>query len=159
MDETWRLHPEICNFTSEIYYEGELNPRPDVINQVINGTGMFGGAGLRYLPVDHVGNTASSYEEVNAIEQIVNELLGGGVTITDKARTTKKLTEKDLLIVAPYNAQVAALKIRLRGLENRIGTVDKFQGQQAPVGTFVSQGRLRVGLQRLRQCRVLQRLQ
>ncbi len=133
LDETWRLHPDICGFTSEVYYEDKLEPRPDLVNQSIDGVAQFGNAGLRYVPVEHTGNTARSMEEVDTIGRIVAALLAEGVSFTDKHGATERLTANDILIVAPYNAQVAALKERLPAVAERIGTVDKFQGQEAPV--------------------------
>lgn len=133
LDETWRLHPAICAFTSEIYYEGKLVPRPDLLHQAIGGDPAFSGAGLRYVPVVHSGNTARSAEEVDAIAGIVQRLTAAGATFTDRHGLTRALTLADVLIVAPYNAQVAALKERLPALAERIGTVDRFQGQEAPV--------------------------
>jgi len=133
LDETWRLHPAICDFTSEIYYEKKLLPRPDLVNQKIAGTEPFEGAGLLYVPVEHTGNTARSNEEVNAIAEIVTKLTIAGATCTDRHQDSHKLGWTDILIVAPYNAQVGALKEKLPYLNDRIGTVDKFQGQEAAV--------------------------
>jgi predicted RecB family nuclease len=133
--ETWRLHPEIARFTSEVYYEGRVAARPDLVEQAIvpaAGRGRLAGSGLRYVPIRHVGNQAKSAEEVAAIAAIVAELLGGA-SWRDKARRLHRLTADDILIVAPYNAQVAALIEALPALAGRIGTVDRFQGQEAPV--------------------------
>lgn len=133
LEETWRLHPDICAFTSEIYYEGELQSRPDLAHQAVNGTGRFNGSGLRYVACEHQGNTARANEEVAAIKEIVGELTADGVTWTDRHEVRHPLTPQEILIVAPYNAQVAALKEALPHMAERIGTVDKFQGQEAPV--------------------------
>ena len=89
------------------------------------------GTGLRYVPVNHSGNQSDSPEEVQRIVEIVRELLRGETTWTSKEGETLPLQLKDILIVAPYNAQVSALKEALPGA--KVGTVDKFQGQQAPV--------------------------
>lgn len=91
----------------------------------------FDGTGLRYVPVNHGGNQSDSPEEVQRIVEIVRELLRGGTTWTNKKGETVALDLKDILIVAPYNAQVSALKEALPSA--KVGTVDKFQGQQAPV--------------------------
>ncbi|MGE0623791.1 MAG: TM0106 family RecB-like putative nuclease [Pseudomonadales bacterium] len=133
LDETWRLHPEICAFTSEIYYEDKLAPKADLVHQAIGGDPPLHGAGLRYVPVVHSGNTARSTEEVEAIAAIVDRLTAAGAIFTDRHQATRPLSRADVLIVAPYNAQVAALKARLPDIAERIGTVDKFQGQEAPV--------------------------
>jgi uncharacterized protein len=83
------------------------------------------------VPVNHSGNQSDSPEEVERIVQIVDELLVGQATWTNKESETVPLQLKDILIVAPYNAQVSLLKEALPGA--KIGTVDKFQGQEAPV--------------------------
>ena len=127
---TRRLHPTICRFTSEIFYEGRLTSLPNLEKQVISGGTPFDGAGLFYVPVDHRGNQNKSSEEVKAVKDIITKLLSGGQWTNSKGET-KALRKEDILIVAPYNAQVAALREKLP--EMRIGTVDKFQGQEAPV--------------------------
>jgi uncharacterized protein len=91
----------------------------------------FGAAGLVYVPVAHDGNQARAEEEIDAIAALVAQLVATGVRFRNAAGEETPLTNADLMIVAPYNAQVTALAERLPGL--RIGTVDKFQGQQAPV--------------------------
>jgi predicted RecB family nuclease len=127
---TRRLHPAICEFTSELFYEGRLTSLPGLEKQVIGGSTPFDGAGLLYFPVDHRGNQNKSPEEVSVIADIVSKLLSNG-TWTNSKGETHSLHKEDILIVAPYNAQVAALIEKLPGM--RIGTVDKFQGQEAPV--------------------------
>src|SRR5690606_20772102 len=135
LDETWRLHPDIAAFTSEVYYEGRLKARPDLVHQAIVpavAASRFAGAGLRFVPVRHEGNQSRSAEEVAAISAIVEELLAGS-RWRNRHQQLHPLTEQDILIVAPYNAQVSALTEALPTLRERIGTVDRFQGQEAPV--------------------------
>ncbi len=132
LDETWRLHPRICEFTSELYYEGRLRSRDGLERQSLSGPSPFEGSGLFYVPVLHQGNQNRSLEEVEAIQEIIQSLVRTGTTWTDADGEARKLTEQDILVVAPYNAQVAALTDRLLA-RVRVGTVDKFQGQQAPV--------------------------
>jgi uncharacterized protein len=86
---------------------------------------------LRFAPVIHSGNQSESPEEVAKVAQIVQQMLQGGATWTNKEGETVPLLLKDILIVAPYNAQVSALLQRLPS-GARVGTVDKFQGQEAP---------------------------
>ncbi|TDI48066.1 MAG: hypothetical protein E2P02_01790, partial [Acidobacteria bacterium] len=102
-----------------------------LVNQRLEGSDAFAGAGLWCVPVEHEGNQNSSEEEVEAVAGIVESLLGGGVTWCDKNGEIRPLAREDILIVAPYNAQVSDLGQRLP--EARIGTVDKFQGQEAPI--------------------------
>ncbi len=131
LEKTWRLHPKICDFTSEVFYEGRLEPREGLSNQRIEGHPWVGNAGLWFVPVDHEGNQNASPEEVERIGAIVDELLQPGVNWIDDKGRSRPLTLEDILIVAPYNAQVSDLLNRLRNA--RVGTVDKFQGQEAPV--------------------------
>jgi superfamily I DNA and/or RNA helicase len=130
LEVTQRLHPEICRFTSELFYEDRLTPLPGLEKQLVGGNTPFDGAGVFYFPVDHRGNQNKSSEEVNAVAGIVAKLLSGGQWTNAKGKT-QPLQQEDILIVAPYNAQVAGLIEKLPGM--RIGTVDKFQGQAAPV--------------------------
>jgi len=90
------------------------------------------GSGLRYIEVVHEGNQARSPEEVEVIRALATRLLANG-QCRDKHGHVMTLTEQDILIVAPSNAQVAALAEALPELRYRIGTVDRFQGQEAPV--------------------------
>lgn len=132
LEMTWRMHPAITAFTSEMYYEGRLQSIKETAMQIVAGDAMYTGAGLFYHPVSHFGNQNSSPEEVREIEQIVNGLISSNLQWTDReGGKTAVITARDILIVAPYNAQVAALKVKLP--ECRIGTVDKFQGKQAPI--------------------------
>ncbi|HET9694968.1 MAG TPA: TM0106 family RecB-like putative nuclease [Steroidobacteraceae bacterium] len=139
--ETWRLHPDIARFTSEVYYEGRVEARLGLERQAIlmdesSGVGAplagCAGSGLRYLAVPHTGNRARSAEEVAAIGGLVDHLLSR-CRWRDRNDEVRPLEVGDILVVAPYNAQVAALIEALPALADRIGTVDRFQGQEAPV--------------------------
>ena len=130
LPETWRLHPSICAFTSEVFYENRLTYHDGLQHQCLNNHEWLGPAGLYYVPVAHNANTNSAPEEVECITHIVESLLDGTVTWTNKDGHTQALTRDDILVVAPYNAQVNDLAANLNA---RVGTVDKFQGQQAPV--------------------------
>lgn len=129
--ETWRLHPAICSYTSDLFYEGKLGPHAGLDAQSIGGPTHFAGSGLFYAPVEHEGNQNSSSEEAARVAEIVAELTSPGVTWTDRHGATRQVTRNDILIVAPYNAQVSEIGGRVAGA--RIGTVDKFQGQEAPI--------------------------
>ena len=132
LQETWRLHPDICDFTSEVFYDERLDARPENAAQRLNTIGPLDGTGLRFSPVEHLGNQSDSVEEAEKVRQIVASLLRNGATWTNKSGVSCPITENEILIVAPYNAQVSALAASLpAGI--RVGTVDKFQGQQAPV--------------------------
>ena len=133
LDVTWRLHPRISAFTSEVYYENRLTSKKGLENQAIGGETEFSGSGLRYVPVEHTGNTARSVEEANVIFDLVGKLTDGSATWINENQESQVLMSDDILIVAPYNAQVALLQERIPQLASSIGTVDKFQGQEAPV--------------------------
>jgi hypothetical protein len=131
LDRTWRLHPDICSFTSELFYEGRLHAHAGLETQTILRDGPLGGAGLRFAPVVHTGNQSSSPEEAERVGHLVHEILHGGTKWRDRKGVEKELTLDDILIIAPYNAQVFEIQERLPGA--RVGTVDKFQGQEAPI--------------------------
>ena len=132
LDRTFRLHPEICAFTSEIYYDNRLKSRPGLERQHITGQPPVDGSGLRWVAVDHSGNQSESREEAAVIDALVQRVLQSGYRWTNQAGQPATLDLNDILIVAPYNAQVAAIQVALpRGA--RVGTVDKFQGQEAPI--------------------------
>ena len=131
LPESFRLHPEICKFTSEVFYEDKLASHPIARSRVLEGHPWLKGAGLWFVPVEHDGNGNSSAEEVEVVARIVEGLLKPGINWFYSAGNSWPLKREEILIVAPYNAQVADLSARLPGM--RIGTVDKFQGQQAAV--------------------------
>ena len=131
LEETWRLHPTICAFTSELFYEGRLHPHQGLELQKVRSTSVLHGAGLRYVPVAHTGNQSSSPEEAEVVRSLVSDFLASNPTWINREGLESALTLADILIIAPYNAQVFELQTRLPGA--RIGTVDKFQGQEAPL--------------------------
>ena len=131
LSETWRLHPQICAFTSEMFYESRLNPIPGLERQEVRSGGRVHGNGLRYVPVAHRGNQSSSPEEADAVFNLVTDILESTTTWVDRHGAEKPVSLSDILIIAPYNAQVFELQDRIPGA--RAGTVDKFQGQEAPV--------------------------
>lgn len=133
LEETWRLSPPICAYTSELFYESKLHPRDGAEVQVLDGAGAFSGSGLRYVPVMHSGNQSASLEEAEAIAAIVSDLVRAKATWTDR-KGTHPVTLEDILIIAPYNAQVYEIQRRIPGA--KIGTVDKFQGQEAAIAIY-----------------------
>jgi uncharacterized protein len=131
---TYRLHPDICRFNSELFYESKLTSVEKSGNHEIRSKGPFSGSGLRYLPVEHSGNTSSSQEEAEEVVRVVNQILADKTTWIDGEGYEREVTIEDILIIAPYNAQVFEIHQRLP--EARVGTVDKFQGQEAPIAIF-----------------------
>ncbi len=118
---TWRMSPAITAFTSELFYEGKLQAKPGLENQVLTGTGAYDGSRLWLVPVEHDGNQNASVEEVDAVERLLATLLskaalagGAGVpSWTDENGVVRALTAADIKVVAPFNAQVNRLKERL----------------------------------------------
>ncbi|MFW6205070.1 MAG: TM0106 family RecB-like putative nuclease [Actinomycetota bacterium] len=130
LDTTHRMHPAVCEPVSRLSYDGRLHSRPGLERQVVGGRGALSGAGLRWHPVPHTGRSVYSPEEIAAVGSLVDALAGR--PWTDAEGATRPLGPEDILVVAPYNVQVSHLLRRLDG-SARVGTVDKFQGQQAPV--------------------------
>ncbi|GAB3108159.1 TM0106 family RecB-like putative nuclease [Janibacter alkaliphilus] len=128
--QTWRMHPALTAPVSRLAYDDRLRSR----EEVTTGRDLAGIApGLHVVEVEHAGRTTESPEEAERVAQLVADLVGR--PWTDGAGT-RPLTPADVLVVAPYNHQVAALQDALARdhLEQaRVGTVDSFQGQQAPV--------------------------
>lgn len=133
LEETWRLHPAICAFTSELFYESKLRSREGLNLQAVDG-GPATGSGLRYVPVSHIGNHNCSPEEADVVAELVRGIVDAGATWTDKDGNVHPIGMNEILIITPYNAQVYEIQQRLPGA--RVGTVDKFQGQEAPVAIY-----------------------
>jgi len=135
LGQSRRMHPAVCRFISESIYEGRLGSHPDCARQQIvvppgaNGL-ITRTSGIIFCGVEHDGNVQQSDEEVEQVVAIYHELLGRSYTTKDGS--IKPLALNDFLFIAPYNAQVRALQSALPA-DARVGSVDKFQGQEAPV--------------------------
>lgn len=134
LGETWRLHPAICSYTSDLFYEGKLRSHAGLGAQTVVGPTRFAGSGLFHVPVEHDGNQNTSLEEADCVAALVGELTMPGVTWTDRHGVARPVTLDEILVVAPYNAQVSEIAERIPGA--RVGTVDKFQGQEAPIVVY-----------------------
>jgi uncharacterized protein len=139
LSTTHRMHPDICAFVSKAVYDGRLCADPATRSRRLTygpriGTPRLGRAtGLVWVPVEHDGNSQASDEEVDAIVAIAHELLVARFCDADPGERAMRL--EDILFVAPYNMQVRRLQRRLRvefGTEARVGSVDRFQGLEAP---------------------------
>ncbi len=119
----------MCGFISKQIYGGRLTSHPDTALQRVSGT-VFPDAGAYWLPVEHKGNAQTAVEEVKAIGTAISALLKG--YCTDSDGQIRRMRKTDIIVVAPYNAQVNTLCEALPW-EVRVGTVDRFQGQEAPV--------------------------
>ena len=131
LDTTWRLHPDICEFISELFYESKLASVSGCQKQTITSEGLVNTSGLYFQPIEHHGNTNSSIEEAEEVVKIVKEILDKNTYWTNREGVTEQIQSEDILIIAPYNAQVTKIKDLLPDM--RVGTVDKFQGQEAPI--------------------------
>ena len=130
LETTYRLHPSVCSFISDAFYDGKLEPDESTKRQAIGSSNGNGGVGLRYIPVDHSGNRTLSAEEADRVNAVFRSLVG--LPWTDRGGLTRPIVIDDILVVAPYNAQVRRI-IEALPDRARVGTVDKFQGQEAPI--------------------------
>lgn len=140
LETTFRMHSAVNAFISEAVYESKLHSHPENDRQVVEVPDGYTGpldkeAGVIFVPVNHEGNTQASDEEVSCIVDLVQDLLGR--VFTDKDLAQREIGWGDMLFVAPYNLQVRklseALAVLPGGEAARVGSVDKFQGQEAPV--------------------------
>jgi len=139
LTDTWRLHPDIAAFTSEVFYEGKMGFEPGLDLQALAGVAPATGTGVRWAPVVHAGDPRESIEEATFIADLIRRLLDAGATWTNRDGETAPIRLENIVIVAPYNAHVERLQRTLTaaGLEtDRVGTVDKFQGQEAPISFY-----------------------
>jgi uncharacterized protein len=134
LEQTRRLHPDLCRFTSEAFYAGRLGSMPGLENQDLAAAGRLSGTGVRFVPAAHEGNSSASPEEAELVAALVRELVRGPAAWTDSKLRRLPVGWNDVLIVAPYNAQVAEIARRLP--DAHVGTVDKFQGQEAAVAVY-----------------------
>ena len=134
LDGSWRLHPDISAYTSEVFYEGRLHSHLGRDRLALAGVPPLSGTGIRFVPVTHSGQSNESPEEAAVAAELVHSLLEASPTHTDASGASIPLVEADVLLITPYNAQVRALREALPGF--RIGTVDKFQGQEAPISIY-----------------------
>ncbi|MGO2140511.1 MAG: TM0106 family RecB-like putative nuclease [Leucobacter sp.] len=139
--ETRRMHPALTEVVSELSYAGRLHAHPSTLERSVIGAD---GPGLHWRPVEHRGNSTSSIEEAASVVATVERLLGAGGRPAAKlldaggrhAGQRRPLTESDVIVVAAYNAQVECVAevLAAAGLGHvRVGTVDRFQGQEAAI--------------------------
>ncbi len=144
LEHTWRLHPSISAFTSVSFYERRLEPEPGNEHQDLRGAGALDGTGLRWVPVPHTGNETSSVEEAAVVAGLVAELLepGARATWSDRDAIRHPIGPSDILVVTPYNTHRLAVERAIVdrlgpvGARVAVGTVDKFQGQEAPISIY-----------------------
>ncbi|HEU5326402.1 MAG TPA: TM0106 family RecB-like putative nuclease [Candidatus Limnocylindria bacterium] len=134
LEDTWRMHPDITAFTSSAFYERRLESRPQLATQWLRAPAPVGGTGVRLITAEHAGADNASPEEAQQVADLVRALVQSGSAWTDADGEQHPLRWNDVLIVAPYNAQVGEIQRLLP--DARVGTVDKFQGQQAPISIY-----------------------
>jgi hypothetical protein len=133
LPETWRMHPALTAVVSDLSYEGRLRSRvPETTDRRLAGVAP----GLHPVPVVHAGDTVESAAEARAVLELVERHVG--LRWCDPSRDARErlLDQDDLIVVAPFNAQVALLRATLDAAalgRVRVGTVDRFQGQEAVV--------------------------
>ena len=134
LDTSYRMHPSLCGWVSEALYDGRLRAHPSASRQALlltqDAPVPLVPHGLRFLPVVHTGRTQSCPEEADAVARVWRSLMEQ--RWTDREGRECVIGPEDVLVVAPYNVQVNLIR-RLLPEGARVGTVDKFQGQEAPV--------------------------
>ena len=135
------MQPSRTALVSELFYEGELQANPaNCVNRIhwkepclgLNAL-LLPEQGLVLEQVAHTGRSVHAPEEIDRIEQLIDALLGSNYSVNKKGSTEEGLIDSNkILVIAPYNVQVNKLEERLAG-RARVGTVDRFQGQEAPV--------------------------
>ena len=137
LETTYRLHPEVNAFVSDAFYEGRLTPDEANARQDLTAGSPVGGNGIRFVGLTHSGARNRSSEEASWVVAAIEALRGR--PWTDRKGNRRPLEVPDVLVVAPYNAQVAEIarlaEDRL-GQTPNVGTVDKFQGREAPVAIY-----------------------
>lgn len=131
--QSWRMHPDVCSFISRAVYEGQLSSAPGTERQVLVLDGErseIPRSGLLFCPVQHDGNSQSSDEEADRVKNLYAYFLQQ--RYVDKHAKEHPIGLDNILVVAPYNVQVQLLK-RVLPAGARVGTVDKFQGQEAEI--------------------------
>ena len=136
---SWRMHPAVSAAVSDLSYAGRLASHDGAAQRTVEGIEP----GLHVLPVRHHGNATESPEEAAEVVRIVRDVLGRSftdITIGDGGSAIpcppRPLTQADVIVVAPYNAQQQCVEEHLAAAgfgEVRVGTVDRFQGQEAAV--------------------------
>lgn len=138
LETTWRMHPEVCSFISDAVYDSRLKPEPKNVRRVLllndSAHPLLKPSGIVFAAVEHTGCSQQSPEEAELIRELYENVLKQ--RFSDRDGAEHPMTPDNILVVAPYNMQVNRLKETLPA-GARVGTVDKFQGQEAEV-VFIS---------------------
>ena len=132
LNDTRRLHPKICSYISERFYDSRLYSHEEASNRKIeikNSSFNLNNPGISIIATEHEFNTQKSEEEGEIIKNLYKDLLKAKFSSDDLNR---KIELSDILVVAPFNVQVNYLQ-QILPKNSRVGTIDKFQGQEAPI--------------------------
>jgi hypothetical protein len=134
LPKSWRMHPRTCGFISSSFYEERLLSHQDNSANSIPLSSVKNG--ILYIPVEHDKNRVFSVEEAEAIKEIASLLIGQKCSVSKSGKSHEIAVDwEHIAIMAPYNAQVSLIQ-RVLGPEARVGTVDRFQGQEAPISIY-----------------------
>ena len=138
LETSRRLHPDVDAFISPAFYAGRLETHPDNVRRIVDGDDpLLSGSGVRWLPISHTGNGPRSREEAEAVASAIDRLTAMTWRTLDGRH--RPITLADIIVVAPYNAQVAEIQAaieRRTGQRGNVGTVDKFQGREGVVAVY-----------------------
>lgn len=129
--QTWRMHPAVAGPVSQLAYAGELASHPSAAERLVGGIEP----GVHPIPVRHHGNATQSPEEADEVVRIVRDVVGRAWT-DGAGAPPRPLTARDVIVVTPYNAQQVVVEEALAAAgfgEVPVGTVDRFQGQEAAI--------------------------
>ncbi len=133
LDVTWRMHPDVCSFISDVVYDARLTSHPSCAGQTTSA-----GTGLRWIRAEHTARSTESPEEAALVAATIERLVG--TDWTDQRGVTRPLTASDIIVVTPYNDQRRLIASTLAATPAtagvQVGTVDKFQGREAAVVVF-----------------------
>ena len=134
LNVTRRLNKKICNYISTSFYDSRLTSDPITETRSVNlKLDPIKDEGLFYVPIDHSGCSQRSDEEADLVEKVFNKIVNKQYK---SENITGKISAKDIMVVAPYNAQANNIRERLKKKfkdDVRVGTIDLFQGQEAKV--------------------------
>lgn len=134
LETTWRMHPDVCRFISDAVYDSRLEPEPGNARRVLQladgAHPLLKPSGIAFASLEHFGCSQQSEEEARLVRQLYDSALEQGYV--DREGNTRRVGPDNILVVAPYNMQVNLLRERLPA-GARVGTVDKFQGQEAEI--------------------------
>jgi uncharacterized protein len=138
LETTRRMHPDVNAFISPTFYDGLLETHPVTRSRVVDGSNpVLSGSGVRWLATPHTGNGPRSRQEAEVVAAAVAALVE--MTWQDEHGRHLPISVEDVIVVAPYNAQVAEIQaalVRRIGTRGNVGTVDKFQGREGVVAIY-----------------------